>query len=544
MDFLLEEGRKKDPRPFFMCEYAHAMGNGPGNLKEYWDVIRAHPRLMGGCVWEWCDHGIRRRAKNGPDWFAYGGDFGDQPNDGNYCIDGLVFPDRRPHPGLLEYKKILEPVAVDAVDLAKGRLKLRNRYDFLALDRLEARWLLMCDDRVLQQGALPLPAVPARGEAEVSIPFTAPTPEPGATHRLELRFLTAADTLWAPRGHEVAWAQFDLPIPSPALPACGTGASPVRATAGGGCATPKLTVREEERTVSVAANSFRLRFDRFTGTLAALEFRGLSLLEQGPRLNLWRAPTDNDVRMAVDWRKAGLDRLLSRVSRTEAERLDAHTVRFTSEFTLAAKSLRPAFTAVTSYTVRGDGDILLEQSLTPAEGLPPLPRVGVQLVLDGRLNRLEWYGRGPHENYVDRKESARIGRYRGTVQEQYVPVRSAAGFRREERLPLGGADRPARGWAAGHRAAPPDRHRAPLQPGEPQRRATHVRPGPGEPDVPVPGLPALRARQRQLRPRTAARVPDRAEAHAFSVAAAPRLPHDRRSGAALRAGAVKRKGTR
>jgi beta-galactosidase/beta-glucuronidase len=429
VDSLLEEGLKKDPRPFFMCEYAHAMGNGPGNLKEYWDVIWAHPRLMGGCVWQWCDHGIRRRTKKGADWFAYGGDFGDEPNDGCFCIDGLVFPDRRPHPALLEYKKVLEPVAVDAVDLAKGRLKLRNRCDFLALDHLEARWRLLRDDRVLQQGPLPLPAVPARGEAEVSIPFTPPAPEPGATHQLQLCFLTVADTLWAPRGHEVAWAQFDLPIPAPALPACGTGASPVRATAGGGCATPKLTVREKERTVSVAGKSFRLSFDRFTGTLAALEFRGRSLLEQGPRLNLWRAPTDNDMppsswnplRIAADWRKAGLDRLLSRVSRTEAERLDAHTLRFTSEFTLAAKSLRPAFTAVTSYTVRSDGDILLEQSLTPTEGLPPLPRVGVQLVLDGRLNRLEWYGRGPHENYADRKESARVGRYRGTVQEQYVP---------------------------------------------------------------------------------------------------------------------------
>jgi len=409
VDFVLEEGRKKDPRPFFMCEYAHAMGNGPGNLKEYWDAIRAHPRLMGGCVWEWCDHGIRRRTKNGADWFAYGGDFGDQPNDGNFCIDGLVFPDLQPHPALLEYKKILEPVAVEAVDLAKGRLKLHNRYDFLTLAHLEARWALTRDGKVLQEGLLTLPRVPARGEAEVSIPFTAPAPEPGATYRLQLRFLTAADTLWAPRGHEVAWAQFDLPIHAPAFPAIKRSA------------LPKLTVREDERAVSVAGKSFRLSFDRFTGTIAALEFRGLSLLEQGPRLNLWRAPTDNDVHMAQDWRKAGLDRLLSRVSRTEAERLDAHTLRFTSEFTLAAKSLRPAFTAVTSYTVRSDGDILLEQSLTPADELPPLPRVGMQLVLDGWLNRLEWYGRGPHENYVDRKESAPVGRYRGTVQEQYVP---------------------------------------------------------------------------------------------------------------------------
>ena len=421
---------------------------------------------------------------------------------------------------------------MEAVDLAKGRVKLRNRYDFLALDHLDARWLLLRDDRVLQQGPLPLPAVPARGEAEVTIPFTAPAPEPGATYRLQLRFLTAADTLWAPRGHEIAWAQFDLPIRAPAFP-------PIKRSA-----LPKLTVREDERAVSVAGKSFRLTFDRFTGKLAALEFRGLPLLEEGPRLNFWRAPTDNDWRIAQDWRKAGLDRLLSRVSRTQVERLDAHTLRFTSELTLAAKSLRPAFTAVTSYTVRSDGDILLEQSLTPADGLPPLPRVGVQLVLDGRLNCLEWYGRGPHENYVDRKESAPVGRYRGTVQEQYVPYVRPQEF---------GAKSDCR-WAA----LTDRRGIGLLAVGQPllivtahhysQEKLTAAR---HTFDLVRENRTYLYldhrhcgSRQRQLRPRAAARVPDRAEAHALPVAAAPGLPHNRRPVAALRAVPVNEKGTR
>jgi beta-galactosidase/beta-glucuronidase len=155
VDRLVEEGKKDDPRPYFLCEYAHAMGNGPGSLKEYWEAIEAHPRLLGGCVWEWADHGIRRRTADGAEWFAYGGDFGDEPNDGNFCIDGLVSPDRVPHPGLLELKKVYEPVRVVARDLRAGRVVIQNRYQFASLAHLAAHWELRWGGELLQQGALP-----------------------------------------------------------------------------------------------------------------------------------------------------------------------------------------------------------------------------------------------------------------------------------------------------------------------------------------------------------------------------------------------------
>jgi len=198
VEHLIKEGRRTDDeRPFFMCEYAHAMGNGPGNLKEYWDAIRSHPRLLGGCVWEWADHGIRQCTESGEEWFAYGGDFGDEPNDGNFCIDGLTFPDRTPHTGLIEYKKVLEPVHVEPVDLASGVLKVVSRYQFVSLDHLNVHWSVARDGDVVEQGAVPSPNTPPGGEAELKLPYALPAPGPGVACWLNISFTLAGDEPWA-----------------------------------------------------------------------------------------------------------------------------------------------------------------------------------------------------------------------------------------------------------------------------------------------------------------------------------------------------------
>jgi len=217
LDALAAEGEKKDdPRPFFICEYAHAMGNGPGNLREYWETIRAYPRLMGGCIWEWCDHGIRQHTDQGEEWFAYGGDFGDMPNDGNFCIDGLCSPDRVPHPGLIEYKKILEPIVVEAVDLMQGKIKIINRYDFISLAHVSATWRVVCGDHMLDQGEFPSLEAPPRSEAVFDLPYAVPKAEPGAEYYLNIDLRLNQQTLWAEKGHELAWAQFTLPVKAPA----------------------------------------------------------------------------------------------------------------------------------------------------------------------------------------------------------------------------------------------------------------------------------------------------------------------------------------
>lgn len=406
---ILQGQRSTGERPFFMCEYAHAMGNGPGNLKEYWEAIRASPRLMGGCVWEWVDHSIRQHTLEGEEWFAYGGDFGDFPNDGNFCIDGLNFPDRLPHTGLIEYKKVLEPVAVEALDLHSGKIKLANRYAFSSLDHLDGRWRLWRDGELLQQGGMPELDIPPGGELEIHLPYQTPLPAPGTTCWLDLDFYLKEDTIWAQRGHSLAWAQFELPVNSSA------------ATTLSLHQMPALRTERLSQAVAVEGDEFLLVFDPFQGSIARWEYLDMPLLTAGPRLNVWRAPIDNDIQIAKEWRAAGLDRLEQRVDQFSVVAEGPQSVQVHISTVLAGYSLRPAFACDYRYSVFGTGDIILETHVKPLRALPHLPRLGLQMRLPGDLERIAWYGRGPHESYVDRKESARVGVYTGTVQEQFVP---------------------------------------------------------------------------------------------------------------------------
>ncbi len=410
VDWLITQGqRTDDPRPFFLCEYAHAMGNGPGNLKEYWEAIRTYPRLIGGCIWEWVDHGIRQCTDAGEEWFAYGGDFGDHPNDGNFCIDGLNSPDRVPHSGLLEYKKIIEPVAVEPVDLRAGTVKIINRYAFTSLNRFHGAWQVLRDGEVLQQGVLPALEVPAGGALTVTLPYALPAAVPGAECWLNLSFTLAGETLWAPRGYELAWAQLALPVETPAVPLITL------------AEMPALTVAESAAEIVISGDEFRLVFDKHAGVIATWEHQGMRLLTAGPRFHAWRAPTDNDVHLAREWRKFGLDRLISRCDRIALTATCPQAVCIEVDSVLGGYSLTPAFTCRYRYTAYGTGDLLIDTQIIPAAGLPHLPRLGLQMRLPGDFDQFAWYGRGPHESYIDRQESAKVGVYRGSVQEQYVP---------------------------------------------------------------------------------------------------------------------------
>lgn len=407
---LLAEGeRTDDPRPFFMCEYAHAMGNGPGNLEEYWEAIRSHPRLIGGCIWEWADHGIRQYTADGTEWYAYGGDFGDKPNDGNFCIDGLCFPDRTPHTGLIEYKKILEPVHVEAVDLAAGIVSITNRYTFLPLSYLRALWSVMLEDRVVAQGILPQLNTSAGASETVTISYTLPQGKSGEEYLLNLSFVLAENTPWAKAGHEVAWAQFVLPVEN------------IQATPTLRRTLSSLHVDEESDETIVSGEDFRLVISKRLGTLTCWEYQGVSLIEHGPRLTVWRAPTDNDIHMAHEWREAGLDRLQHRIKAVELLQAETMTAQVAITSTLAGYSLPPAFECRYLYTIYGSGSVTIRTEVTPLGMLPVLPRIGLQMTMPEGFTQFAWYGRGPHESYIDRKESARIGVYRGTVQDQYVP---------------------------------------------------------------------------------------------------------------------------
>ena len=395
-----------------MCEYAHAMGQGPGNLREYWDAIRSHDRLIGGCVWEWADHGVRQETIDGREWFAYGGDFEEPVHDGSFCIDGLVFPDRQPHTGLIELATVYQPVVAKTTDLSAGTVRVTNRYAFLGLDHLFLQWTLRTNGRLVAQGTVAPLDVPAGTTREITVPFVAPEARPGEETFLEVSFRNREATRWAPVGHVVAASQLALTPDARALPPVATPA------------TGPIEVEETAATILVAAGGGSLVFDRATGMIASWQRSGRELLVTGPRLNVWRAPTDNDRYIRDDWRRLGLDRLQHRIGRCEVVPSGPDAVVVEVDATLGAATLRPAFDVRYRYAIDGGGEVTLTTEVVPRATLAELetlPRLGLELRLPTELDRLTWFGLGPHETYPDRRDSAMVGEWHGTVAEQYVP---------------------------------------------------------------------------------------------------------------------------
>lgn len=407
---LIELGEEENwEKPYILCEYAHAMGNGPGSFKEYWEAFYKYRRLQGGFVWDFVDQGIRRRNPDGTEGFAYGGDFGEWPHDGNFILNGLVFPDRSPSPAIMEYKKVLEPVKVEAVDLAAGRVRLQNLYNFASLDHLQLSWTVTVNGELLQSGTVPMPSIAAGESGEVQIPFKKPANlRPGAEYWLNVRLTLADQTSWAEAGHEVAWAQLQLPYEVPA--------------AVSKAAVPPLQVDELAHKIVLSGQDVQIVFDRLRGMISSYTYHSRPLVVNGPSLSFWRAPIDND-RKAIEgkWRKAGLDRLTHRIDSVEVDRIDESTVRIAVKERIAPPIYNRAIEAETVYTVTGDGRVTLEVHGVPKGEFPPLPRIGLQLTLPGSLDQVKWYGLGPGECYVDSREAARVGLYSGTVDDLYVP---------------------------------------------------------------------------------------------------------------------------
>ena len=398
-----------ETRPIILCEYAHAMGNSPGGLKEYWDAIARYPRLQGGFIWDWVDQGLRRTTDDGETWFAYGGDFGDEPNDGNFCLNGVVDPDRAPHPGAWEMKKHHEPIAVEAIDLEAGALRITNQYAFRDLGHVRCVWTVKAEGETLAAGSLPSLAAGPGERVTVHLPLADVERPTGRDVILTLRFLLAEATPWAAAGHEIAWSQFWL---------IRAGDRPEVARAD----LSFFTVEEGEKSIVLYGTDFALGFDRATGRITHWTDRGHPVIEAGPALNLWRAPTDNDAaRMAALWEAAGLNRLEERVETFDwmPQAIGVNRVEVTT--TAAAPGGEIVATTHYVYRIKSTGEIALTYEVELADDLPPLPRVGLRVTLPARLERFTWLGRGPHESYPDRKASARVDRWASTVSAEFEP---------------------------------------------------------------------------------------------------------------------------
>jgi beta-galactosidase/beta-glucuronidase len=427
--------------PALWCEYAHAMGNGPGGLKEYWDEFYKYPRLAGGFVWDWLDQGIRKKipvpgrpvdpspaprpARNGRtpplarnEMWAYGGDFGDEPNDHSFLINGLVFPDGRPSPGLIEYKAVLQPVEMRAGRLREGLVRVRNRYDFQTLESLTLIWKVQVEGRVVQEGSLPLPALPPGKSRLVKIPYALPVAPEGECH-LDLDCVLRRACLWAGKGHAVAGAQFALPVEAARKP-------PVSLRAG----SPPLRIGHEGGRALITNRRLRVVFDKARGVMTRLEWQGRNLVEQGPVVHVWRAPTENEGSswgghnngVAARWRQRYLDRLRQRLDRFEIAEAENGAVRVRVFASLAPPCFRYGFVCAYDYLFAADGETRLHCRVEPQEDVPAtLPRMGLQWRLPGALNRVAWYGLGPGESYADSRQAARVGLYRARVDQLLTP---------------------------------------------------------------------------------------------------------------------------
>ncbi len=422
-------------KPLIQCEYAHAMGNSSGNIIDYWKVIDRYDQMQGGFIWDWVDQGLVKYTSEGEKYWAYGGDFGpeDVPSDGTFCLNGLVFPDRTVKPGLIEVKRAYQYVHFEPVPFTPRKVRVTNRHDFTDLDRFDLRWELTGEKGVEASGLIEAPSLKP-GSARV---FELEIPESAAggdgEYFINLEAVTRQSSGLVPAGHVVAGAQFPLhPERTGSFSASGHSGSlpeegrqeegrqeeglPEGGFPGGGEGLELVETRQE---ITIQMPGGEVVFDRETGQMISYVQGGRILIEQGPRPNFWRAPTENDFGNRMPFRCA-----MWKPFGGELELQSLVPVREENNNLLLAEYIHPGNGSnyVVEYHFGSGGEVLVKVRFVPgADDFPEIPRFGMQLVIPEGFDRLEYFGRGPHENYSDRNHAAHVGRYAGIVEEQYVP---------------------------------------------------------------------------------------------------------------------------
>lgn len=404
--FVEEYFSRPQKKPLFQCEFCHAMGNGPGDLEDYFKQIYHYDGFWGGCVWEWCDHAVYAgKAPNGKDQYLYGGDFGDFPNEGNFCVDGLVFPNRVPSTGLLEYKNVLRPVRAKAADTRLGIYILQNCLDFT--DTAEAAdivYEVTRNGEVVESGTLPALSIAPHAAETVSVPYA--LPEDGRCF-FRLRYLQKRDTALVHAGEELGFDQFELPVtggfrlPEPVV-------------------TDEVNFTEDDRFIRISGRNFTYCFDVYEGAFTSLAYQGREMLTKPMSLNIWRAPADNDRIIKQEWYAAGYDRAMVKVYKATAKR-NGNEVSVSCELSLTPVFIQPVLHADATFRVSADGRVDVSYVVKKDPSMPCLPRFGVRMFLQSEFSRLRYFGRGPYESYTDKHQATYMGLFEGNVDEQYVP---------------------------------------------------------------------------------------------------------------------------
>ncbi|MDL2205987.1 DUF4981 domain-containing protein [Eubacteriales bacterium OttesenSCG-928-N13] len=390
--------KKDDPRPYILCEYIHAMGNGPGDVWDYQQLIDKYPGLCGGFVWEFCDHAMYMgKTPDGKSKYYYGGDWGEFPHDNNFCMDGLVYPDRTPHTAIMEFKNVIRPLRAEWV--SGNQVKISNWLDFLSADQFATgRFELTSDGKVVQQGKFELPAIAPHKSATIELPLKMPAK---GKVMLRLIYLQKNDLALTKAGHELGFDNLLLRDATvlPKLPAAKSG---------------KLSVQESNTHVVISGAGLRYSFDKTLGTFEELTFGGKNLLTRPMEYNIWRAPIDNDMYVSKLWVEAGYDRILARVYETKVSEKSGG-VEIHAKLSLAAPYRQRTISMDARYLVTADGKIDIALNCVKTPEMPFLPRFGLRLFMPKSMHNVSYYGFGPIESYQDKHRASWLGQFETTA---------------------------------------------------------------------------------------------------------------------------------
>ena len=401
-EYLDKDGSK----PFLLVEYCHSMGNGPGDFEDYFQMIQDNDKMCGGFVWEWCDHAIAHgTAENGKTIYAYGGDHGEEIHDGNFCMDGLVYPDRTVHTGLLEYKNVYRPARVISYNKESGELVLHNYMDFDDLkDYVKISYELTQDGLVISKGKLPEVSAAPHSEGKINLKIN--VPESGKCY-LKFIYHLKKELPLLDEDHILGFDEIEV---SQKDAKCQLAEKWVEKTV----TDSELQVSEDDTQIHIKGREFAYTIDRRTALFTEMKFAGREYLNHPMELNIWRAPTDNDMYIKSEWKKAHYDKAYTRAYTTEVVQ-GKHGVKITSHASVVAETVQKILDVTITWKIEAAGKIDADIAVTKDDEFPDLPRFGVRMFLDKKLSAVRYFGMGPQESYCDKHQAASHGLYHANV---------------------------------------------------------------------------------------------------------------------------------
>ncbi|QNU67165.1 DUF4981 domain-containing protein [Ruminiclostridium herbifermentans] len=430
-------------KPFIQCEFVHAMGNGPGDIEEYYELIEKYDGFCGGFVWEWCDHAIfMGKTEKGREKFYYGGDFGDYPNDGNFCIDGLVYPDRRPYTGLLEYKNVIRPVRIIKANIKDGKITIKNMLDFYNLkDYLYITYQVTKNGRVIYEGFIDDSSIlNVKPHNEKVIYLNIDSINEGNCY-IKFNYIQKNDMEFTKRGHVLGFDQIEVSVEKrygtsskidsiikkdmmaqASLNREGSRSEENQEVFDNNeqvnSEQSNLYVKENDKNVFVVGQNFKYTYNKNTGVFDQIVYNNEIILSKPMNYNIWRAPTDNDKIMSEKWKACGYDRTISRVYSTSVSQLGS-SIRIVSELSLAAVHIQRILNISAQWLIGDNGTVAFNMQVEKNMEMPFLPRFGIRFFLPKEINNVEYFGYGPYESYPDKHRASYLGEFRAKVKDMH-----------------------------------------------------------------------------------------------------------------------------